>query len=162
MHDAIETESSIYMILEFMEGGELLNRIVDSKQKYLEENICKLLFYQLCHGVKYLHDSNITHRWVSSSSVLQDFYDNFNFYLSHSRDLKPDNILLQSRDEETLLKISDFGLSKAILNDTSALKTICGTPLYVAPEILENRAKRSGTYSKKVDIWSMGVVLFAM
>lgn len=64
--------------------------------------------------------------------------------------------------EETLLKISDFGLSKLVRSDTG-LKTICGTPYYVAPEILESRANRDGAeYSAKVDVWSLGVVLYTM
>lgn len=132
MHDIVDKPDSVYMILEFMKGGDLLTRIVSKKR--LSERISKLFFYQMCHAVKYLHDKGITHR-----------------------DLKPDNVLLDTHDDETLLKVSDFGLSKFVNND-SVLKTLCGTPLYVAPEILLNSGR--GSYTKKVDIWSLGVVLF--
>lgn len=66
-------------------------------------------------------------------------------------------MLLESSNEETLLKVSDFGLSKFVQND-SVMKTLCGTPLYVAPEVLQTGGR--GAYTKKVDIWSLGVVLF--
>lgn len=132
MHDIIENPDSIFIILELMRGGDLLSRIIDKKK--LSEPISKLYFIQMCHAVKYLHDKNITHR-----------------------DLKPDNILLETMDDETLVKISDFGLSKLVQNE-SVMRTLCGTPLYVAPEVLLTGGR--GTYTKKVDIWSLGVVLF--
>lgn len=113
-----------------MKGGDLLSRIVAKKQ--LSEKISKLFFIQMCYAVKYLHDKNITHR-----------------------DLKPDNVLLASTDEETLLKVSDFGLSKS----DATMRTLCGTPLYVAPEILSTGGR--GLYTNKVDVWSLGVVLYS-
>ncbi|XP_030376882.1 ovarian-specific serine/threonine-protein kinase Lok isoform X2 [Scaptodrosophila lebanonensis] len=132
MFDIVDKPDSVYMVLEFMGGGDLLNRIIGSK--LLSEPTSKLYFYQMCHAVKYLHDQGITHR-----------------------DLKPDNVLLESSDEETLLKVSDFGMSKFVQND-SVMRTLCGTPLYVAPEVLITGGR--GAYTKKVDIWSLGVVLF--
>lgn len=134
MHDIVDNTDSLFIMLELMQGGDLLSRIINKKR--LSERISKLFFLQLCHAVKYLHDKNITHR-----------------------DLKPDNVLLESTDEETLLKVSDFGLSKAVNND-SVMRTLCGTPLYVAPEVLLTGGR--GSYTKKVDIWSLGVVLFTM
>lgn len=132
MHDIVDDPNSVFMILELMKGGDLLTRIV--KNSYLPEQTSKLIFLQICYAVKYLHDNNITHR-----------------------DLKPDNILLESDDNETLVKVSDFGLSKFVANNT-VMKTLCGTPLYVAPEVLLTGGR--GAYTKKVDIWSAGVVLY--
>lgn len=69
------------------------------------------------------------------------------------RDLKPENILLATTDEYTLVKVSDFGLSKCA-NSNSILSTQCGTKCYMAPEV------GTTSYTNKVDIWSMGVILF--
>jgi serine/threonine-protein kinase Chk2 len=71
--------------------------------------------------------------------------------------LQPENILLSSDEYETLVKVSDFGLSK-LVNSQSVLKTMCGTPQYVAPEVLET--KGLGCYTNKADIWSLGVILY--
>ncbi|KAH8360287.1 hypothetical protein KR200_000540, partial [Drosophila serrata] len=111
MHDAVENPKTVYILLEVMAGGDLLERIVSNT--YLSEELSKLYFYQLCHAIKYLHDRNIIHR-----------------------DLKLENILLETNDEETLLKVCDFGLSRVVRD---------GVPL---------------VYTKKVDIWSLGVVLY--
>lgn len=103
MYDIIVSpNSTVYITLELMKGGELLTRI--QNQKFLSESNSKIFFYQMCYAIKYLHERQITHR-----------------------DLKPDNILLACEDENTLLKISDFGLSK--LTNNSVLRTLCGTPL---------------------------------
>lgn len=103
MHEILDSSDSVYITLELMKGGELLTRI--QKKKFLTEANAKVFFYQMCHAIKYLHERKITHR-----------------------DLKPDNILLASSEENTLLKISDFGLSKLVRNN-SVLRTLCGTPL---------------------------------
>lgn len=103
MFDIVDRPESVFIKLEFMKGGELLARI--QKKKFLTETNSKLFFYQMCAAIKYLHEQKITHR-----------------------DLKPDNILLASADEHTLLKVSDFGLSKLVRNN-SVLRTLCGTPL---------------------------------
>lgn len=132
MFNIIDNGDSLFIFLEVMNGGDLLQRIINRKR--LSENLSKLYFLQIVCAVKYLHDQNITHR-----------------------DLKPDNILLESKDDETLIRISDFGLSKFLCNE-SVMRTLCGTPLYVAPEVLITGGR--STYNRKVDIWSLGVVLF--
>lgn len=86
-------------------------------------------------AIKYLHDKGISHR-----------------------DLKPENILLCSADEnETLIKVTDFGLSK-FFDATQMMKTFCGTPNYLAPEVL--MTKGEGAYTNKIDNWSLGVILY--
>lgn len=106
VYDVYDTPDALYIILELVEGGELFNRIVANGQ--FDETTTKFLFQQMAIGVKYLHDKSITHR-----------------------DLKPENILLTSPDtNETLIKITDFGLSRFI-NESSLMKTFCGTPNYL-------------------------------
>ena len=132
-YDVYDTPQAVYIILELVEGGELFDRVVATGQ--FDERTSKFLFRQMCLGVKYLHDRSITHR-----------------------DLKPENVLLTLLDtNETLAKITDFGLSKFI-NETSLMKTFCGTPNYLAPEVLSTRGEAS--YSNKVDVWSLGVILY--
>ncbi|XP_012275239.1 serine/threonine-protein kinase Chk2 [Orussus abietinus] len=132
MEEIIDTPSNVYIVLELMEGGELFERIL--KKNGLSEKNAKLIFYQVVLAVDYLHTRGITHR-----------------------DLKPENILLASDADVTLVKVTDFGLSKLIKAET-LMRTFCGTPMYVAPEILITGGR--GTYTKQVDVWSLGVILY--
>lgn len=134
LEDVHTTDESLFMVLEYAGGGELTKRLSVVKRMSSEE--AKFTFYQLFLAVDYMHSQGITHR-----------------------DLKPDNILFSSEGEDgqRLVKIADFGLSKFV-DCMTALKTACGTPLYVAPEIIETNAH--GTYTHQVDIWSLGVMLF--
>ena len=130
--DAVETQENLFIVLEFVEGGELFNRLVDVKK--LEESVAKLLFYQMLVAVKYLHDKGFTHR-----------------------DLKPENVLLSSSNDATLIKITDFGLSKFV-GEQSLMQTLCGTPSYLAPEVLASQGLKP--YKKECDCWSLGVILY--
>lgn len=71
------------------------------------------------------------------------------------RDLKPENILYQSKDPDSPLKIIDFGTSKTY-NGDEKLNDVCGTPYYIAPEVLD------GKYTEKCDVWSCGVIMYIM
>ncbi|XP_011790213.1 PREDICTED: serine/threonine-protein kinase Chk2 isoform X1 [Colobus angolensis palliatus] len=121
-----------YIVLELMEGGELFDKVVGNKR--LKEATCKLYFYQMLLAVQYLHENGIIHR-----------------------DLKPENVLLSSQEEDCLIKITDFGHSK-ILGETSLMRTLCGTPTYLAPEVLVSVG--TAGYNRAVDCWSLGVILF--
>ncbi|KAK3383239.1 kinase-like domain-containing protein [Lasiosphaeria ovina] len=130
LKDTFNEPNAVYLVLELAPEGELFNFIVQ-KQK-LTENETRKLFTQLFNGVKYLHERNIVHR-----------------------DIKPENILLADKDLH--VKLADFGLAK-IIGEESFTTTLCGTPSYVAPEILADSRRRK--YTKAVDVWSLGVVLY--
>ncbi|KAI1799286.1 checkpoint kinase 2-like protein [Daldinia bambusicola] len=130
LKDTFNEKNAVYLVLELAPKGELFNYIV-MKQK-LSEAETRKLFKQLFQGIKYLHDRNIVHR-----------------------DVKPENILLV--DDDLHVKLADFGLAK-IIGEESFTTTLCGTPSYVAPEILAEGRHRK--YTKAVDIWSLGVVLY--
>ncbi|KAK3341595.1 kinase-like domain-containing protein [Lasiosphaeria hispida] len=130
LKDTFNETNAVYLVLELASEGELFNYIV--KHQKLTESECRKLFIQLFQGIKYLHDRNIVHR-----------------------DIKPENILLV--DQDLHVKLADFGLAK-IIGEESFTTTLCGTPSYVAPEILAETKQRK--YTKAVDIWSLGVVLY--
>ncbi|KAL8848798.1 MAG: hypothetical protein Q9221_006176 [Calogaya cf. arnoldii] len=130
LQETFDEDDGVYLVLELAPEGELFNTIV-MKQK-LSENETRNVFVQLFQGIKYLHERNIVHR-----------------------DIKPENILLA--DKNLSVKLADFGLAK-IIGEQSFTTTLCGTPSYVAPEILENSRHRK--YTRAVDVWSLGVVLY--
>lgn len=132
------TASKIFIVVELVEGGELFEYLVD--KKLLSEEEARFFFHQLVDGLMYCQSSGVCHR-----------------------DLKPENLLL---DRLGNLKISDFGLSTLYVGDADGdgqqraelLHTTCGTPNYVAPEVLESR----GYDGKSADVWSVGVILFVL
>merc|ERR1711916_4161 len=130
LHEVFKGESEYYIVTELVQGGELFDRIV-TKMHYTELEARDLIkiFISTMH---YMHSSDICHR-----------------------DLKPENLLLVSEDDDSEVKIADFGYAKNIsmLHDEAP----CGTPGYVAPEIL-----RGDPYAGEVDIWSMGVICYVL
>nr|CAD7593883.1 unnamed protein product [Timema genevievae] len=131
MFDWKVTKSHLFIILEYMPGGDLAN--VLKKYGVLLEGQTKFIFYQLGLAVQYLHERTIIHR-----------------------DIKPANILLTDAGiSDATVKLADFGVSKIELFESGS-KTFVGTKSYMAPEILMNPG---ASYSNKVDIWSLGVLL---
>lgn len=131
LKEVMATKTKIFIIMEYVKGGELFAKIIKGR---ITENIAKKYFQQLISVVDYCHSRGVSHR-----------------------DLKPENLLL---DENENLKVSDFGLSalpEQLWND-GMLHTQCGTPAYVAPEVL----RRKGYDGGKVDIWSCGVILYVL
>lgn len=131
VYEIFETDDQVQLVMELMGGRDLFDRVI-MRKRYTEENAQKLM-KQVCDGVHYLHRQNIIHR-----------------------DLKPENILLAAFTEDTECKVADFGLSKLFPEDCKDLttQTLCGTPGYVAPEVL------SGHYSFAIDVWSLGVIAY--
>lgn len=138
MKEVLASRTKIFIVLELVTGGELFDKIV-SEGKFSEE-MARFYCRQLVEGVEYCHNLGVCHR-----------------------DLKPENLLL---DEQGNLKISDFGLSALYVGDsdgdgatrTELLHTTCGTPNYVAPEVLADK----GYEGKKADVWSIGVILYVL
>uniref|UniRef100_A0A8C6NX15 Calcium/calmodulin dependent protein kinase I n=1 Tax=Nothobranchius furzeri TaxID=105023 RepID=A0A8C6NX15_NOTFU len=131
LEDIFESKSHLYLVMQLVSGGELFDRIIE-KGFYTEKDASKLI-QQILDAVKYLHELGIVHR-----------------------DLKPENLLYYSMDEDSKIMISDFGLSK-IEGSGSVMSTACGTPGYVAPEVLAQKP-----YSKAVDCWSIGVISYIL
>ncbi|XP_043714216.1 CBL-interacting serine/threonine-protein kinase 8-like isoform X2 [Telopea speciosissima] len=130
LREVLASRTKIYIILEFITGGELFDKIVHHGR--LSENESRRYFQQLIDGVDYCHSKGVYHR-----------------------DLKPENLLLDSQGN---LKISDFGLSAFSAQGVSLLRTTCGTPNYVAPEVLNHK----GYDGAVADVWSCGVILYVL
>ncbi|KAL0407436.1 UNVERIFIED_CONTAM: CBL-interacting protein kinase [Sesamum latifolium] len=131
LHEVMASKSRIYFAMEYIRGGELFNKVSKGR---LKEDAARKYFQQLVAAVDFCHSRGVYHR-----------------------DLKPENLLL---DEFGNLKVSDFGLSALIdsKRQDGLLHTTCGTPAYVAPEVINKR----GYDGEKADIWSCGVILFVL
>ncbi|CAL4937405.1 unnamed protein product [Urochloa decumbens] len=132
LHEVMASKTKIYMVLEFVDGGELFDKIVNSGR--LAEDEARRYFHQLINAVDYCHSRGVYHR-----------------------DLKPENLLL---DSHGTLKVSDFGLSAFApqTKEDGLLHTACGTPNYVAPEVLADK----GYDGMAADVWSCGIILFVL
>ncbi|XP_044741623.1 calcium/calmodulin-dependent protein kinase type 1 isoform X1 [Chrysoperla carnea] len=128
--ETFEDKSKVYLVMELVTGGELFDRIVE-KGSYTEKDASHLI-RQVLEAVDYMHEQGVVHR-----------------------DLKPENLLYYSPDEDSKIMISDFGLSK--MEDSGIMATACGTPGYVAPEVLAQKP-----YGKAVDVWSIGVISYIL
>ena len=131
LYSSINKEKQLYLITEYIKGIELFQYI--SLKKKIEESEACLYFQQIICGLEYLHKMGIVHR-----------------------DIKPENILIDHYLKE--IKIIDFGLSNKYTNNSDLLSTLCGSPLYAAPEVLMG----NGYKPTPVDIWSAGIVLYFM
>jgi len=132
LHDIYEDDKYFFLVMELMMGGELFDQILE-KEKF-NETEAREVIAPIFDALIYCHDLGIIHR-----------------------DIKPENLLFSSKDQSTsIIKVSDFGLARFIDNETLATTT-CGTPGYVAPEILEQKP-----YKEACDFWSIGVVLFIL
>jgi len=130
LKDMFETSEKLCLVMELVTGGELFDKIVE-KGQYSERD-ASVIVQKILSAVEYLHSINIAHR-----------------------DLKPENLLLKAGND-TEVMLSDFGLSK-IVGAESMMETACGTPYYVAPEVL-----MSTGYDKEVDLWSVGVITYLL
>lgn len=138
--DWFETDNHLYLVMELLHGGDLLQCILE--HGCFTESMARRLFRELCEAVRYLHTRHIVHR-----------------------DLKPENILLTTKDRDNMhLKIADFGLARKNMQSRDC-RTFCGTPHYFAPEVINtfrDRETPAAGYGKQADMWSLGVILYIM
>ncbi|XP_034055382.1 serine/threonine-protein kinase DCLK1a isoform X1 [Gymnodraco acuticeps] len=128
--EEVDTYSELYLVMELVKGGDLFDAIT-SANRYTERDASGML-YNLANAIKYLHSLNIVHR-----------------------DIKPENLLVYEHgDGSKSLKLGDFGLATVL---DGPLYTVCGTPTYVAPEIIAETG-----YGLKVDIWAAGVITYIL
>ncbi|XP_075956482.1 serine/threonine-protein kinase DCLK1b isoform X2 [Anarhichas minor] len=128
--EEMDTCSELYLVMELVKGGDLFDAITSSS-KYTERDASCMLF-NLASAIKYLHSLNIVHR-----------------------DIKPENLLVfEHQDGSKSLKLGDFGLATVV---NGPLYTVCGTPTYVAPEIVAETG-----YGLEVDIWAAGVITYIL
>lgn len=129
MKGMFDTEDILYIVMELMEGGELYEEIV--RRKLFSEDDATKIVRQLVGALSFIHERGIVHR-----------------------DLKLENLLLKKKGELDI-KLADFGLAK--LYSGQALQTACGTPFYVAPDVLTGAG-----YGPEVDMWSVGVLTYVL
>ncbi|NWI85345.1 KPSH1 kinase, partial [Pitta sordida] len=131
--EVFETQDRVYMVMELATGGELFDRII-AKGSFTERDATRVL-QMVLDGVRYLHTLGITHR-----------------------DLKPENLLYYHPGTDSKIMITDFGLASARKKgDDCLMKTTCGTPEYIAPEILVRKP-----YTNSVDMWALGVISYIL
>jgi calcium/calmodulin-dependent protein kinase I len=130
LFDTYDEKQYVYLVMELVTGGELFDRIV-AKGSYTERDASNLI-RQVLEAVAFMHRNGVVHR-----------------------DLKPENLLYYNHDEDSKIMISDFGLSKT--EESGIMATACGTPGYVAPEVLQQKP-----YGKAVDVWSIGVIAYIL
>ncbi|KAF8444907.1 kinase-like domain-containing protein [Boletus edulis BED1] len=134
LKEVFRDHGNIDLVLEFVDGGDLLDHIL--KTSGIDEEMTIHITRQICSALAYIHGKGIAHR-----------------------DLKPENVLLTS-DNPPNVKVADFGLAK-VVDSYTFLKTMCGTPSYLAPEVVTQSDQHPG-YSHLVDSWSLGVIVFSM
>jgi calcium/calmodulin-dependent protein kinase I len=132
LYEVYEERAFCYLVMELLEGGELLEYIVEKKTFNEREarNCCKGVLAAL----SYMHDRRVAHR-----------------------DIKPENLLLSDAKNLDSMKLADFSFAKHC-KKRNACRTLCGTPGYLAPEMLE----RFPAYDVKCDVWSVGCLLFLL
>jgi len=138
LRDVFDSKETLFLVMDLAEGGELFDRIIERGE--LSERTASTMFLSAVKGVAHLHSKHIAHL-----------------------DIKPENLLLTSRNEDAGIKIADFGLALDLTDyhangqERSHVRDCVGTPAYWAPEMVKNEP-----FNEKVDVWSLGCVLYIM
>ncbi|KAL3775698.1 hypothetical protein ACHAW5_007586 [Stephanodiscus triporus] len=137
--DVFEDDDYIHIVTDLCTGGELFDKIVrktqeSNDQSCFAEEEAAMVIYQMLDALSYMHERDIVHR-----------------------DIKPENILFETADDDSPVKIIDFGLSrKHIANVEQPMSSFVGTPYYIAPEVLQKK------YDKSCDLWSVGIISYTL
>ncbi|KAI3424231.1 hypothetical protein D9Q98_009587 [Chlorella vulgaris] len=147
LHEYFVQQNKVFLIMELLQGGELLDAVLE--QGHYSEADARTIFRQLIQAIQYLHSRGVVHR-----------------------DLKLDNLLLAATGDITQIKLADFGFAKKLPGETlDSMKTVCGTPGYIAPEVILGVMQPSGDpapdgkdhyYGPPCDLWSAGVILYML
>lgn len=130
--DIFSEPDRTFLVMEELQGGDLLDRL--AQKEFYNEREGKRISRKLLEAIHFCHKKEIAHR-----------------------DIKPDNILLVSKSDDTNIKLGDFGCAHKITGP-KCMKTLCGSPQYVAPELYLHE----GGYDERCDLWSAGVVIYAL
>jgi serine/threonine protein kinase len=137
LYDVYDDEKThqLKLVMEYLTGGELFDKLC--KDGAYSEKEASSVARCMGEALKFLHEHNIVHR-----------------------DLKPENLLLVDDNPGAVVKLADFGLAKVI--QTNVLETVCGTWAYAAPEVKGQLLKQEKGYTNKVDVWSLGVIIYVL
>ena len=133
-YESIVDNKNVYMIFEYCSEGDLSNYLDKVPENRISETEAHYLVSQLINAMDYLHEHKIIHR-----------------------DIKPQNILLHRKKELIVLKLADFGFAKELKDIDEIMQSACGTPLYMAPEVL-----KGGSYTVQADLWAIGLIIYEM
>jgi protein-serine/threonine kinase len=163
LHEMVETERHIGIILEYASGGELFDYILN--HRYLKDPAARRLFAQLISGVGYLHKKGIVHRDLKLENLLLDQNRNiiitdFGFANTFDpKDVLTDEIEYSLTNKDFVRKLKLDRVDARGLRRGDLMQTSCGSPCYAAPELVVSDSLYTG---RKVDVWSCGVILYAM
>ncbi|OHT11129.1 CAMK family protein kinase [Tritrichomonas foetus] len=130
-HKSFQENNKLYILMEYIDGGDLASFITDRKNRFLTEDVILKIFIQITVALRYIHEHKIVHR-----------------------DLKPQNIFMT---RVGVVKVGDFGVSRALETTNELMETKVGTPYYLSPEIWNNEP-----YNSQTDIWSLGCILYEL
>ena len=136
LYEVYNSPDAVSMVMELVDGGDLFDGIIEAEGGHLTELFAATVIQRSCGALAFLHKRGIAHR-----------------------DIKPENIMLK-KDMDVmgeLIKLADFGFARLYDDKGQTMSTTCGTPEYVAPEVLKQKG-----YGCECDVWSMGVVLYIM